>query len=437
MKKLLSIALVLAMAMSMAACGSETESTASRSVSSSEAVSNSKASLPEKTNTTDSSFKDKDAEYLEYYFGIRPMKGEINAETFNAALAKIDENVKVEGELTLDSAIKAAVEAAGLKELALVYTEEKTANAVNGLNVSAENAPFVACAVDAGLASSKWDYSKVTGEIATELLMNAVEISGKGRNYLGYSSQEDIYRLLTSAWATFGNFDDDKLSALGADLVIAGASTGYNLKYDGCNANFLPQYTLQYGHSDITHAVQLIALLNSEGIEAKVALEPKTSIYEYLVEWGDPSKLEMTPTYEVRAIEGGRYLCYATEYDMKLEFNTVEEKDSFDALIGKYAKKWDSNTDKDGNPTVPLLAGAWWQPLYTSTVPMKDADSFKLIKDNVIRNGAYTIHPFSTAEGGDKIAEVVAKEAPELKVEPVDLYVNNAFYNYLTGTSHE
>lgn len=68
---------------------------------------------------------------------------------------------------------------------------------------------------------------------------------------------------------------------------------------------------------------------------------------------------------------------------------------------------------------------------------MKDTDSFKLIKDNVIRNGAYTIHPFSTADGGDKIAEVVAKEAPELKVEPVDLYVNNAFYNYLTGTSHE
>ena len=79
----------------------------------------------------------------------------------------------------------------------------------------------------------------------------------------------------------------------------------------------------------------------------------------------DRSNIEATPTYELKPIEGGRYLCYATEYDMKLEFNTVEEKDSFDALIGKYAKKWDSNTDGDGNPTEPLLAGAWWPVSYT------------------------------------------------------------------------
>ncbi|EJX02977.1 hypothetical protein EVA_08916 [gut metagenome] len=180
-----------------------------------------------------------------------------------------------------------------------------------------------------------------------------------------------------------------------------------------------------------------MGLLNSEGIVAKVALEPKTSIYEYLVEWGDPASLTMTPTYEVKPIAGGRYLCYATEYDMKLEFHTVADKNRFDSIIGKYAKKWDSNTDGNGNPIVPLLAGAWWQPLYTSTVPMQDSGSFKLIKDNVIRNGAYTIHPFSVADGTAAIAKVVKEKAPELKVESVNLYVNNAFYNYLTGADHQ
>ena len=122
---------------------------------------------------------------------------------------------------------------------------------------------------------------------------------------------------------------------------------------------------------------------------------------------------------------------------MKLEFDTVADKEAFDAIVGQYAKKWDSNTDENGNPTVPLLEGAWWQPLYTSTVPMSDKENFVHIVDNVVRNGAYTIHPFSTVDGGDAIAKVVKEKAPNLKVEPVDLYVNLAFYNYLTGADHQ
>ena len=447
MKKLLSLMLVLAMVMSMTACGTAPapseeaapapEASQSEAAPSEEAPAEGAPAEVVAAEALNNVADDKAAEYLEFYFEIAPMTGDINADTFNAAVAKLNPDVKVEGELTMDSAIKAAVEVAGLKELALVYTAEKTARGTEGLTVSEENAPFVATAIEAGLASKDWDYSKVTGEVASELLYKAAEMAGMARNYLGNSCDEDIYREIQSAWATFGNFDDDKLSALGADLVIEGASTGYNLKFDGFNANFLPEYTLQYGHSSIKHAKQLIALLNSEGITAKVALEPKTSIYEYMVEWGDPTGVAKTPTYELRPIEGGRYLCYATEYDMKLEFNSIEEKNAFDAIVGKYAKKWDSNTDGDGNPTVALLAGAWWQPLYTSTVPMEDAENFTLIHDNVIRNGAYTIHPFSTTDGGEAIANVVKTEAPDLSVEVVDLYVNNAFYRYLTGASHE
>lgn len=384
---------------------------------------------------------DKAADYLKTYFGIAPMSGTVSPATFNAALSKIAEGVRVDenAKLTVGAAVKAAVKAAGLEELALVYSPEKAAASTAGCTkIEEAYLPYVACALDTSLASGTWRFSEaLDGETATQLLMNAVNISGQGRNYLGESDDPDIYQKLQSAWATFGNFDDEKLSKLGADLVIANASTGYNLKYDGYNANFLPEYTLQYGHSDITHAVQLIGLLNSEGIEAKVALEPKTSIYEYLVEWGDPATLTMTPTYEVKPIEGGRYLCYATEYDMKLEFNTIADKNRFDSLIAKYAKKWDSNTDGNGNPVEPLLAGAWWQPLYTSTVPMQDSKNFTLIQDNVIRNGGYSIHPFSVTDGAAAIAKVVKEKAPELKVEPVDLYVNHAFYNYLTGADHQ
>jgi hypothetical protein len=250
------------------------------------------------------------------------------------------------------------------------------------------------------------------------------------------ASDSDIYAKLQSTWNSFTNFNDEKLSTLGAQLVIKGASTGYGLKYDGYNANFLPKYTLTYGHSDITHALQLIGLLNSEGIDAKIQMEPKVSIYEYMVEWGDPTKVKATPTYQLKQIDGGRWLCYAMEYDMKIEFNTVADKEAFHGIIEEYAKKNDKNVDANGKPTVPLLAGSWWQPLYSSTVKMENT-SFKLLKDNVIRDGSYSIHPFSLPENSSKISAVVASVAPDLKVESSDLYVDPAFYNYITGADHQ
>lgn len=394
------------------------------------------------TDTSDS----KDAEYLKTYFDIAPFSAAVSRADFDAALAKLGgEKTDGDGSLTLAQAVKAAVELSGMKELALTYTaavnpqkaaQRLTACGVTG--VAEAYAPYVAAALDCSLAFAGWDFNApLDASTASTLLMNAVEVSGRGRSYLGMASDSDIYAKLQSAWKTFGNFDDEKLSQLGADLVIAGASTGYNLKFDGYNANFLPEYTLQYGHSDITHAAQLLALLNGEGIDAKVALEPKTSIYEYMVEWGDPKGLTMSDTYEVKPIEGGRYLCYATEYDMKLEFNTLAEKNDFDRVVNAYAKKWLEKVDEEGIPTDSLLYGAWFQPLYTSSVPMADTENFTLIKDNVIRDGAYTIHPFSTVDGTAAIAKVVADKAPDLKVELSDLYVNSAFYRYLTHTGED
>ena len=90
--------------------------------------------------------------------------------------------------------------------------------------------------------------------------------------------------------------------------------------------------------------------------------------------------------------------------------------------------------DESGKPTVPLLTGTWWQPLYSSTLPM---DGYKQLKDNVIHDGAYSIHPFSLPENTGKIAAVVATEAPDLTVEASDLYVNPAFYNYITGADYQ
>ena len=387
----------------------------------------------------------KNAQYLHTYFGITPFAGTVSRAEFDAALKKIGGSAAGgSGTLSVQEAVKAAVCAAGMENLALTYAAPadpgKAARRLAAYGVTGVSdacAPYVACALDTDIAMSTYRFgAALDADTASDVLMAAVNASGQGRNMLGMASDPDIYAKLQSTWNSFANFDDETLSRLGAELVIQGASTGYNLKYDGYNARFLPEYTLQYGHSDITHAVQLVGLLNSEGIDAKVQMEPKVSIYEYMTEWGDPTKVAATPTYELRAIEGGRWLCYAMEYDLKLEFETAADKEAFHGIIESYAKKYDDRVDADGNVTTPLLSGAWWQPLYTSTVPMQNGE-FKLIKDNVIRDGAYTIHPFSLPEKASAIARVAAAEAPELKMEQVDLYVNPAFYNYLTGADHQ
>ena len=71
-------------------------------------------------------------------------------------------------------------------------------------------------------------------------------------------------------------------------------------------------------------------------------LEPKVSIYEYLLEWG-PVPKEATPTYAVKQVKDDLYLTYAIEYDLKLEFDNKEDMIRFDDVINQYAKKNEGN----------------------------------------------------------------------------------------------
>ena len=261
-------------------------------------------------------------------------------------------------------------------------------------------------------------------------------MAGKGRHYIGRVDDDDILTVLRSTLDSFIIFDEETLTNLGTEIVLRGATTGYNLKYAGYDANFLEEYTLKYGHSDYTHAAQLIALMDSEGFDAYIQIEPKVSVYEYMIEWGEPG--EPTPQYAVKQVSEDRYLCYAIEYDMMIEFENAAEKERFHSLIETYAKKYDESYDADGNLTEKLIAGAWWQPLYSSTTEMEN-EEFELLYDNVIydASGVYSIHPFSLPDATQAIADVVAEVEPELTVSPVAIYVNPAFYRYITGASHQ
>jgi len=94
--------------------------------------------------------------------------------------------------------------------------------------------------------------------------------------------------------------------------------------------------SITYGHSDFKHALQLVGLLRSEKIKAKIQFEPKTSAFIYLKEWGEPGESDL---YEVVEIENGNYIEYAKEYDLAFEFASAADKNRFDKIILSYARK--------------------------------------------------------------------------------------------------
>ncbi len=382
-----------------------------------------------------------DADYLKTYFDVEVTGAGPDAESFSKYLQQVagGDAPVISGELSWISAVTAAVSAAEFDELMLSYPKEKTAARLTSYGLAEGDDEIsdaaLAVALDTGLIDKESGKRAAAGDTFTasdaeRLLMAVAEANGDARNYLGMSSDPSIYGKVDNAWNSFIIFDDGQLSEVGKNAVQQQISTGYGIKSDAYNARFLPDLTLQYGHSDIKHAHQLLGLLSSENIEAKVQLEPKISIYEYLLEWGPIP--EATPTYEVKQFGDDLYLVYAVEYDMQLEFNTTEDMLRFDQVIQDYAKKNEGNEEAVG-----LIYGSWWQPLY-STTRTDMPDGYEQMFDCVVTNGIYSIHPFSIPENKDEtVAKLKELAGGDLTVEAKERFCNTAFYNYLTGEDYQ
>ena len=200
--------------------------------------------------------------------------------------------------------------------------------------------------------------------------------------------------------------------------------TGYNFKDARYDANFVDEYAITYGHSDLQHAIQLIGLLRSEGLEAKVQLEPKTSAFLYLKEWGEP---EQSESFQVKQIANGNYVAYSKEFDLSFEFDSIEEKEKFQDIILAYAKK-------DADDEQGLIIGSWWQPLYYSNTQLEDYVS---ISNNKVSLGNYYAQTFSLNEQVEGIAAGFKKVKQDVDVESYQFWANIAFYNYLGGTDYK
>lgn len=330
------------------------------------------------------------------------------------------------------NAVQIALKAADLKELAYTYPEAKADQAVAKLSVKpaaigTKATQELAAAVDSGLVPAAYygelkPGARASIDLADVLLGKTLTFKGQFKHYLGYVSDPDIYSKLTDAFQASVIIHDDQLQKIVDSALEQNLVTGYNLKDTRYEPNFIDSLTLVYGHSDLTHALQLIGLLRSEGIDAKVQFEPKTSAFVYLKEWGDPGVSDL---YEVKQISNGNYIEYAKEYDIAFEFNNQADKQRFNDIILAYAKK-----NADNQPG--LIYGSWWQPLYYSNTELP---GYKLITNNKITIGRYYAQSFSLKEQSQAVIDGFHKVDPSVTVEHYDFWADVPFYNYLNGES--
>lgn len=376
------------------------------------------------------------ARYLEVYFGITNIPDVISWDFFGKALSKVSDNafdnLSKEGTVQFVEAVKLAVVGSNFEELALTYNKEKIADKESVKKMNDTYKPYIACAIDTGLIKEEdLNNISVSGVIskdqAINLLMAVADANGKTRNFIGYTNEADIYGQLIKAREEAVIFENEKLQAIGEKAVSSGVTTGYNLLNSSYSANFIPALTLRYGHSTTTHATQLIGLLNSEGIVAKVQLEPKTSVFQYLPEWGDVPPA--TPDYRVEVISEELMLANSLEYDLVFEFESEKDKLRFNELVEAYAKKNDDNQGEG------QLFASWWQPLYVSSVDM--GEGYNLIYNNIITEGEYSLNPFCLPKDKEAVLEGLKAIDKSVEVKQVKMWCNDAFYRYLTGESHQ
>lgn len=390
------------------------------------------------------------AAYIERQYGVK-LSGEVTRAQFTAALGSIlgtasglteappsipslfPQGTADAGKLPVWEALSAAVKAAELKELAYTYTEEKVAAAwkkagwtytKNGV-VPHQAAQELAAALDSGLVAPDaltgvTANAATTADLAYQLLGKVAEFHGQSQNALGYLSDDDIIGKLVQAWNESQIIRAEDLQKVVDEALKQNLITGYNLKDTRFDPHFAPERTITYGHSDIVHAIQLIGLLRSEGIQARVQLEPKTSAFVYLKEWGEPVQTE---DYRVVPIENGNHIAYAKEYDLSFEFASVEEKQRFEPLILRYAKR--NQEDVTG-----LLKGSWWQPLYYS---LTELGGYPVITNHVLKDGRFIAQTFTLSEQSQQVIGGLKKINPAVTITSYQFWVDFPFYQYLKG----
>ncbi|MGD8174844.1 hypothetical protein [Marinimicrobium sp. ARAG 43.8] len=299
-----------------------------------------------------------------------------------------------------------AVEALGFQELETTFSAEKVEHWLEGDNADMAEGERRALAVLRVLGAPESEAS-LARYVAEQQVVDAA--------LLGYVGEPSLYTRLEAVLAQKDRFPRSEFSVALRDLIRLGVANGYNIVTTPWPA-FDPERHIVYGHSNARHARQLMALLASEGLSARVGLSLKTSAFLHRPGWGPVSP-------QAIALGDERYLNEAMEYDLHFELAAPEDKARFMAVINEYAKKEEGRM-------APLIAEAWWQPFYCSRI---SDPAFHRVARVEVSDGNETAMVLVLTDKAEALKRNInALERPwQASVTPV--WVNPAFYRYLQG----
>lgn len=233
--------------------------------------------------------------------------------------------------------------------------------------------------------------------------------------YIGQLDEASLYQRIETQWKIAPSLTPSAFALELRRLIGQGIATGYNLVASPWPL-FAADRHIIYGHSNIDHAQQLLALLASEGVQARVGFSRKTSAFLYRDDWG-------TLSQSLIDLGNNRRLVEANEYDLHFEFPSVSDKEKFVATINRYAKKESENQSG-------LILGSWWQPFYRSKT---SAQGFASATQIAVSNGSETAYLLALPTQAPALVKAIQALNSNWTVNPEAIWVNLAFHRYLQG----
>ena len=303
-----------------------------------------------------------------------------------------------------------ALNALNLNELALTYSQAKIAKATGSDSASQADAVLV----DMGVITASDLANKTV--LSAKLKAFVSDQTDASEYYIGNLSDKNIIERVLNKWNNSTVIQNDAIRDQLNQLIDKGYTTGYNVIAISDDSNFNAELMIRYGHNDINHAVQLIALMKGEGFDPKVQLTPKSSAFQYLPEWGEPG-------YTVIKMDSGKMISVVKEYNLDFEFQTAEQKIAFMGLINQYAKK--DTADEKG-----LIVESWWQPFYRSYTKL---DNYAVLTENNAILGDYKVDLMVLPKQAKLQSQQVSNNIEDVKIESKTVWVNPSFYRYMNG----
>ncbi|MDD5168332.1 MAG: ECF transporter S component [Syntrophales bacterium] len=340
-----------------------------------------------------------------------------------------DVSSEMKREMSNLAAVSLLITASGLRELADTYSIGKIEKSFADMDLpimdsvlSKEERQALALAIDINLLFrgrlKVMDlHAPLSREMAFHLLEGVHTFIKSDKNYVGYVTEHEIVSKICDKWEKTASIRCESLEQIMNKAISQHIITGYQIKRLDDLAHFAPNLKISYSHSNIKHIKQVIGLLMSESLQAKLQLEPKRSSFYYRDEW------EGTDDLHLESLEGRAMVAHMDEFDIVMEFTTEDYRDRFREIIDAHAKREFTDGQK-------VLYASWYQPLYCADVPI---EGYNRIADIIIRDKTYIVHAYTQeTQVQEKVAWFKAAFG-ELEVSMTAVWVNDAFFRYLSG----